>query len=103
MADFAIVQDDTVVNVVVAEDEATAAMVTGMNVVPVVDGVPGMAWTLKPEGWRPPSPFPSWTWNGTRWDAPVPYPGDAGAYVWDEEKGAWVEYVSPEPEPAPGE
>lgn len=103
MADFAIVQDGTVVNAIVAEDEATAEAVTGLDVLPIIDGVPGMGWTLESEGWRPPSPFPSWEWDGAAWVSPISYPADGGVYFWDEEQDDWVEIVEPESEPAPEE
>jgi hypothetical protein len=40
----------------------------------------------------PPKPYPSWVLEDTTclWTAPVPMPED-GAYVWDEESGAWIE------------
>ena len=99
MADFAIVRDDTVVNVVVAEDEGIAKAVTGLAVLPIVNGVPGMGWTLETEGWRQPSPFPSWAWDGEAWNPPVDYPDDGATYVWDETQTDWVSVVVPESEP----
>ena len=101
MGDFAILQDDTVVNVIVAEDETTAEAVTGLDVLLVVDGVPGLYWTLESDGWRPPAPFPSWVWNDTAWEAPVPMPesDDTGSYVWDEDAQDWAFMPPPEPEP----
>jgi hypothetical protein len=101
MADFAIVDNGAVVNVIVADDEATAEAVTGLDVLPIVDGVPGMGWTLESEGWRQPAPFASWEWDGAMWQPPIPYPSDGAAYVWDEDAGDWIEYVAPEPEPEP--
>jgi hypothetical protein len=101
MADFAIVNNGVVVNVIVADDEEIAEAVTGLDVLPVVGGVPGMGWTFEAEGWRQPAPFPSWEWDGSAWVAPIPYPSDGAAYAWDEEGGAWVEIILPDPEPAP--
>ena len=93
MADFAIVENGTVVNVIVAEDRATAIAVTGLEVVAITDGVPGMGWALHAGAWRPPSPFSSWEWNGNVWEAPIPYPADGASYVWDEGQRNWVEFV----------
>lgn len=101
MSDFAVVDNGVVVNVIVADDEATAEAVTGLDVLAVIDGVPGMAWTLEDDGWRPPAPYASWVWDGSVWQAPVPYPSDGAAHYWDEERGDWIEYVAPEPEPEP--
>jgi hypothetical protein len=100
MADYAIVQDGMVVNVIVAESEQIAVEVTGMDVIESVNGVPGVAWVLHDDGWRPPSPFPSWVWNGESWLPPVPYPtGDPYvAHTWNEETLAWVEVPGFDPE-----
>jgi hypothetical protein len=99
MATFAVVGHGTVVNVILAESEEIAAEVTGMDVIEMVDGVPGMSWVLHDDGWRPPAPYPSWEWNGAHWLPPIPYPtGDPNtAYTWDEEQGDWVEVVEPKP------
>jgi hypothetical protein len=101
VADYAIVENDVVVNVIVADDQATAEALTGGEVMALTNGLPGVGWTLEAEGWRPPLPFPSWDWDGTAWAAPIAYPADEGHYYWDEEQGDWIEYVVPEPEPEP--
>lgn len=43
-------------------------------------------------GFYPPQPFPSWTRNEETylWEAPKPKPNDGEFYIWDEEKGDWV-------------
>ena len=104
MADFAIVEDVTVVNVIVAEDEGAAEAVSGFDVLRIVDGVPGMGWTLESDGWRQPAPFPSWVWNDTAWEAPVPMPesDDTGWCVWDEDAQDWAFVLAPEPDPVTG-
>lgn len=102
MANYAIHDGTTVVNVIIADDEATAEAVTGLDVIPVSDdGVPGVGWTMEDEGWRPPSPFPSWEWQGDSWLPPIPYPQDGAVYAWNEEQGDWIEQIAPEPEPEP--
>jgi hypothetical protein len=52
---------------------------------------PGIQWTVHPDGYRPPSPFPSWEWTGTEWEAPTPMPTDPGAWNWDENAEAWID------------
>lgn len=41
-----------------------------------------------------PQPYPSWSLDEEGdWQPPVPYPSDGKKYAWDEELGAWVEFV----------
>lgn len=101
MTDFAVINGDTVVNVIVAESREIAEAVTGLLIMQT-EGEPWIGWTMESDGWRPPSPFPSWVWNGTAWEAPIPYPSDDAVYTWDENAQAWTPIpVAPDPEPAP--
>jgi len=90
MADFAVVKDNVVVNVVVAESEEIAESVTNLSVVPITDNVPGMNWTLESDGWRPAQPFSSWLWDGTKWEPPVSHPATPGSWSWDENTISWI-------------
>jgi hypothetical protein len=94
MPDFAIYGDDnTVVNVIVADSAETAGQVcAGMSVIET-NGDPWIGWTLADDGWRPPQPFPSWLWGNGDWQAPVPHPG--GNRVWDEASQVWVPMSCP--------
>jgi len=51
----------------------------------------GAGWRLWADGLRPPRPFPSWTWQDGAWTAPIPMPDVEGAWVWDEDAGAWTD------------
>jgi hypothetical protein len=97
MPNYAIAEDDMIVNVIVADTPVTAEAVTGLEAIEVQGGAPWIGWTLESEGWRSPRPFPSWDWDGTAWAAPVPYPADEAHYYWDEEQGDWTKYPVPEP------
>lgn len=55
--------------------------------------LPGLHWTVGPEGYRPPSPFPSWVWDVDYWRAPVP-PPETGRHRWDEATVSWVEIIT---------
>lgn len=100
MADFAIVEDGKVVNVIVADSEQIAEAMTGLDVLPVIDGAPGIGWTLEVDGWRSPFPFPSWSWDGTTWTppSPMPEPDETGWWAWDEDAQAWTLMPVPESE-----
>lgn len=101
----AVVVDGVVVNVVVADDLEAASSVVTVGDLVAVDDATGSAYIggdLAGGRFRPPRPFASWAWDPDAWEwvAPVPYPSDGADYIWDEEQGAWIEYVAPEPEPA---
>lgn len=64
-----------------------------------LDPRPGVAWSIHPDGFRPPSPFPSWIWNGESWEAPDSRPDDLGSWSWDEDAVDWINLTS---EPDPG-
>lgn len=100
MADYALEKDGVIVNVIVADDATIAALITGSNVIPVIDGKPGVGWFTVDGSWRHPSPYPSWSWDGKDWVPPVPYPSDSDvSFSWDEDSGLWVS--TPEVEPSP--
>lgn len=88
MANFAIHDGTTVVNVINADSQEIAEQVTGLTALET-SGEPWIDWTLESEGWRRPSPFPSWVWNGSEWEAPVADPGDGS--TWDEATLSWID------------
>lgn len=104
MITYAVHDGATVVNVIVAESPEIASTVSGdLEVLETNSGVPGIGWTLEPDGWRPPSPYASWVWDGSVWSAPLPMPdsNDTGWYVWDEDAQDWLFITAPEPQSAP--
>lgn len=92
MNTWALHNEHTVVNVVIADSVADLTDLDGLQVIETT-GEPWIGWTLEVDGWRPPAPFPSWSWDGTSWQPPIKRP-DADV-VWDEDTQAWV------PGPAP--
>lgn len=109
MPNYAVIQDGTVVNVILADDDAErvlALLLPEADEFIVPDDTTGPAYVggdLHDGRFRPPAPFPSWEWDGDVWQPPIQYPGDGGMYEWDEQRGDWVEVVVPEPAPAPEE
>lgn len=93
MPNYAIVEDDVIVNVIVAENEAVAKQVTGGTVIECVDGRPWIGWYLVDGEWRFPSPFPSWVWVDGDWQPPTPAP--TPHYAWNEDELAWEPMAQP--------
>lgn len=58
MPKYAIYQTDVIVNAIKAKDQPTAQLVTGMNAIEIIDGVPQIGWT--------------WSAETNSWIAPVP-------------------------------
>ena len=90
---FAAIDDGVITNTFVG-DEAFADLVRPDHddVVEItdLDPCPGIAWTVHPDGYRPPSPYPSWLWQDGAWVAPTPCPTE-GSWRWDEDSLSWVD------------
>lgn len=60
---------------------------------------PGYTYDRELDAFIPPKPFPSWLFNEDTclWDPPIPYPESTNApFVWSEEEQNWVQVVPPE-------
>ena len=58
----------------------------------------GYVYDAEKDAFYPPSPFPSWTLNATTftWEAPTPMPVvDGKFFTWDEPTLSWVEFTPP--------
>jgi hypothetical protein len=125
MAHFAKVENGTVTQVIVADQEfinsgavgdPSAWIQTSYNTRGGVhygqDGEPdggvalrknyaGIGYTYDAvlDAFIPPQPFPSWVLDEQAgvWQAPVAMPEDNKRYQWDEEAGAWTEVVDQPP------
>lgn len=90
--------DGTVANVVVIGTDNPDDLLTAYGYAEWVDRADtpavSMGWQRVNGEWRPPAPFPSWTWSDGDWTAPVPRP-EGDAWVWDEDRGAWVDPTAP--------
>jgi hypothetical protein len=117
MAHFAKVENGTVVQVIVADQEFIDSGVVGHgwiqtsyntkgNVHYGQDGNPdggvalrgnyaglGFTYDEANDVFYAPSPFPSWILNTSTWtwEAPVAFPQDGKLYLWDEPTLAWIE------------
>lgn len=92
----AIIQNNTVINVIVCDSLDLAKFVTGINEVIDADKHKAYLGYIKiNDVWCPPSPFPSWILdlNSRKWNPPIPQPEDGQLYDWDENSLSWVPYL----------
>ena len=107
MTHFAKIENDTVTQVIVAEQDfidwqpgewvQTSYNTRGGQ---HPEGRPlrknyagvGYSYDRQKDAFIPPQPFPSWTLNDETclWDAPVPYPEGEERWLWNEELQNWV-------------
>jgi|688.fasta_scaffold65866_2 hypothetical protein len=123
MGNFAVIDDEVVVNVIVADSLAIAQEVTGLSCVEVQDSENvyiGLGYYAEDHKFiTQPKPFPSWIIDEDyNWVAPTSKPTDGRTYAWQEISTSWVEtpkfpswsfdtvtkkYVPPVPYPTDGE
>ena len=114
MSHYALIENDIVVNVVVAEADWVAQqsgewVQTSYNTrggvhtqggVPLRKNFAGIGYTYNRtlDAFVPPKRYPSWVLNETTglWDAPKPKPDMEKAYIWNEDTQDWV-YVPYQP------
>tara|TARA_R110002167_G_scaffold213693_1_gene418258 strand:+ start:1008 stop:1334 length:327 start_codon:yes stop_codon:yes gene_type:complete len=106
MAHFAKLNNNTVTEVIVAEQDFINSGAVGDSFLWVQTsynnnfrknfaGV-GYTYDKTRDAFIPPKPYPSWTLDEStcRWDAPVAYPADgthSKQYEWDEDTTNWTE------------
>lgn len=101
MSNYAIYENDEIVNIIVADSKDIAQEVTGKKAIEAVGKI-SIGWTLYEDGsWRPAAPYQSWTeWDAANqeWLPPTPKPSPTGDYYWDEDSLTWE--ISPSPLPS---
>jgi len=102
MAHFAKLNNNTVTEVLVAEQDFINSGVVGDSFLWVQTSYSGgfrknyagigMSYDKVRDAFIPAKPYPSWTLieSTCQWEAPVSYPTDDQAYTWDESTLAWV-------------
>lgn len=109
MAHYAKIENDIVINVIVAEQSFISMMEgewiqTSYNTkggVHLLGGTPlrknyagiGYTYDRVRDAFYEPQPFPSWNLDeeGCLWQSPIPYPTDGKEYRWNESELNWVE------------
>lgn len=98
MKNYAVIENDIVINIVVADEEWANAQ-TAM-VIEYTDENPATIGGDYVNGFfYQPKPFPSWTRDDGAWVAPIEKPTDAAeghAYIWKEETLSWVDIEIPD-------
>jgi len=99
MATYAVIENGTVINVIVADSQEIAEQVTQKTCVEYTEEAPlgiGWYWLDTANKYVPISPFTSWTYNvelGT-WVAPVEMPIEEGKqFIWNEDTLSWDLHV----------
>jgi hypothetical protein len=93
MKNYAVIEDYSVVNVIVAESKEIAEGVVGRQCIEFEINNPlviGAYWSEMYSKYINPSPYTSWVYNGNEWKPPVNMPQDDNPYAWDEDLLNWV-------------
>lgn len=103
MKKFIVIEDNTIVNKIVADSLETAKEVSGLHCVEEPEGIDlevGYEYDSTKEIFLSTKPFDSWIWNyfSKEWEAPYIKPADQKEYAWDEGSMSWVEATLVEPE-----
>jgi hypothetical protein len=95
MAKFAVLNEDLIVDLIIAESKAVAEQVTGSTCVEFTDEPAGVGGTYSNGIFIQKKPYPSWVSDGaSSWISPVEYPDEPDKdFIWDEETVSWVEIL----------
>jgi len=95
MANFAVIENNNVINTIVAESKTIAEQVTGKTCIEYTDANPAcINGTYNGSVFISPKPYASWVLDGStkQWKAPTPMPITEGKfYDWSEEDLNWKE------------
>ena len=96
MANFAVIDNGTVINTIVADSQEVAEAVTGFGCAEYTEENPlgiNWYWDNTANGYIPPAPYASWVFNYELkvWEAPTPMPTpeEGQSYNWNEETTSW--------------
>jgi len=95
MANYAVLDNDTVINVIVADSKEVAEEITGKTCIEYTDEAPlgiNWYWHNEADAYISPANYPSWIYNvATKsWEAPIPMPVEEGkGFEWNEETVSW--------------
>lgn len=99
MADFAVIENGTVINTIVADSVEIAEALTGTSCVAYTEESPlsvNWYWDSTFSAYIPPRPYDSWTYNNMArtWEAPTPMPEaeEGKSFNWDEATQSWISF-----------
>lgn len=102
MATYAVIENGTVINVIVADSKEIAEQVTEKECLEFTEAnplMPGATWNTDLSKYVNPKPEsnPSFVYDGNDWVPPVAMPVEEGKYfVWNEESVSWRSFDVPE-------
>jgi hypothetical protein len=100
MATYAVIENGTVINVIVADSKEIAEQITEKTCIEYTEDSPlGMGWYWLNEagGYIPPAPFETWTYDisSHSWVSPIPMPIEEGKFfIWNREANLWDGYLN---------
>jgi hypothetical protein len=95
MGTYAVMDGNSVINVVIAEDKATIEELLNKTCIEYTPGVDnaqiGGTYDSENNKFIPVKPYESWILNEETflWESPVSYPNDDQNYEWNEETTSW--------------
>ena len=96
MANYAVIDNETVINTIVADSLEVAQEVTGQTCIEYTDEAPlgiNWYWDATANGYIMPAPYASWVYDYElkAWEAPIPMPepAEGQSCVWNEETVSW--------------
>jgi hypothetical protein len=96
MANFAVIENGAVINIILADSKAIAEEITGATCVAYTTESAEIGGTYVNKKFIKHKPFPSWITDGdSGWIPPVEHPvideENRKRYNWDEDTTSWVE------------
>ena len=106
MKNFAVIEEGTVINIIVADSKEDAEKYSKKQCIEIVDTFVDINYTFNEEEnvFIQPKPYPSYVLNANNvWESPISKPNDEDhAYYWNEEERIWEEFVPPTEKPDDG-
>ena len=98
MFNFAVIENELVINTIVADSKETAEQITGKTCVKFTTEPAETGGTYVDGKFRRIKQYPSWIYDGKNgWIPPVEYPlEEEKNFIWNEETISWIEVVSEE-------
>lgn len=101
MANYAVIDNQKVINVIVADSAEIAEEITGKTCIEYTNEAPlgiNWYWDATADAYIMPAPYASWVYNYELkvWEAPTPMPTEEGkGYTWNEETTTWDSFNLP--------
>ena len=90
MANYAVIDNINVINIIIADSKEIAEEITGKICVLYNETDKAeIGGTYENNIFIPKKPYPSWILKNNIWVAPIEYPNDDKFYIWDEDTLSW--------------